>query len=400
MKIAIASSGLGHVFRGIEAWAFDTAEALAETDADVTLFAAGEMSSEKLHAENRIVILPSLRRTDRKAARYSALMPGFAWRWGLKSEYGWEQASFWQKLWPRLAKGRFDILHVQDPMLAFWCRRFRKLGLLKTREILAHGTKEPIDFLKQFDHVQHLTPWHLQEALVEVKKICDQQRFARIEQQWAAIPNFIDVTVFSPEGRSENLRARFGIPAGSFVIGTAATVKRGHKRIDYLIREFAELLRGNHTCPHGDPYLLIAGGSHRDSKELIEMAQQLCGDRAKVILDLPRNEMPDFYRALDVFVLASVFEMMPISVLEAMSSGLPVIVHKWPSIEWMKGEDAGACIDMGKEGALAGFLSGIKKEWIAASSMSARRRAVEVFAKEKVIRDYIAYYEKVVGARV
>ena len=109
----------------------------------------------------RIVVLPCLRRFDDARARLVRLTPGWAWRWGLKSGYGWEQFSFWLRLWPKLKKGRYDILHVQDPMLAWWCRKFRKLGLVGTTEILAHGTEEPAQWLRQFEYVQHLAPWHL-----------------------------------------------------------------------------------------------------------------------------------------------------------------------------------------------------------------------------------------------
>jgi hypothetical protein len=50
-------------------------------------------------------------------------------------------------------------------MVADWCRRFRRLGLVRTKEILAHGTEETAEFLAKFDYVQHLAPWHLSEAL-------------------------------------------------------------------------------------------------------------------------------------------------------------------------------------------------------------------------------------------
>ncbi len=83
----------------------------------------------------------------------------------MKSTYGWEQFTFWMLLWPKLRRGKFDILHVQDPMVANWCRLFRKWGLVKTKEILAHGTEEPVEFLEKFEYVQHLAPWHLSEAL-------------------------------------------------------------------------------------------------------------------------------------------------------------------------------------------------------------------------------------------
>jgi hypothetical protein len=49
-------------------------------------------------------------------------------------------------------------------MLAFWCRRARLAGRLKTQEILAHGTEESAEFLSQFECVQHLTPWHLAQS--------------------------------------------------------------------------------------------------------------------------------------------------------------------------------------------------------------------------------------------
>ena len=41
MKIAIASTGLGHIYRGVEAWADDTAATLYKKGIDVTLFKGG-----------------------------------------------------------------------------------------------------------------------------------------------------------------------------------------------------------------------------------------------------------------------------------------------------------------------------------------------------------------------
>lgn len=242
MRVAIASSGLGHVARGIETWAADTARALAEGEGrgarkegrgtgdegrgvrgegrdnghgeplEVTLFAGAPLEGgvrkrgEVRGARDEVrgardeggdrapaldpaltargyrlpstVVLPCLRRggwTARFLARWS---PGFAWRWGLKNPYGWEQLSFWLRLWPQLARGRFDILHVQDPMLADWCRRFRRLRLVSTREILAHGTEEPIEFLARFDYVQHLAPWHLSESEKEIRRKGFEQKVA------------------------------------------------------------------------------------------------------------------------------------------------------------------------------------------------------------------------------
>jgi len=432
MKVAVASSGLGHVARGIETWALDTARALAEKGMQVTLFAGGEEVSGKREAGSRRpkagdpdecrdgkrgdpgvrpVVLPCFQRGKRAAQRLARMMPGGMWRWGLKSAYGWEQFSFWWHLWPRLRRGQFDILHVQDPMLAYWCRRFRASGLVKTREILAHGTEEPPAFLRQFEYIQHLALWHLQQALAAA---------SGSHPNWVAIPNFVDTNVFHPAGskeEKEGARRELGIPSDAFVVGTAAAVKTRHKRIDYLVREFARVSSVEGRVSRGDgdapAFLVIAGAGTEESEKLQQMAEELAPGRIKFFLDHPREHMPAFYRALDVFVLVSLFEMMPIAVLEALASGLPVIANRHPVLEWMvgasgkreaeSGTDRGAesrggdCIDMAEEGALAGFLAGVSPEWIQQRSDGARRRAENMFSKQAVAGEYIAYYEKIAG---
>ena len=197
MKIAVASSGLGHVARGVETWARDSAVALSRlSDLNVTLF-AGALHPSSLP----VVVLDCLKRDSEQAKRLTRIVPGFMWRWGLKSEYGWEQLSFWWKLWPVLRKEQFDILHVQDPMLAFWCRKFRKLGILKTVEILAHGTEETPDFLNQFDYVQHLAPWHARKVgngVMECGSVGGEESVDAKRDGDFCIPNFVDTEAFHP----------------------------------------------------------------------------------------------------------------------------------------------------------------------------------------------------------
>jgi len=191
MKIAIASSGLGHVSRGIETWACDTAVALEEVRREtldvrraggvrreeeggpfqVTLFCAAPSSHLTSHASRLTIrVIPCYKRGDKLVKLLTRISPRWAWRWGWTSGYEIEQRSFWRRLWPILRDEGYDILHVQDPRLADLCRRYRKAGKLKTKEILAHGTEEPVEFLEKFDYVQHLAPWHLEQTLGKIEE--------------------------------------------------------------------------------------------------------------------------------------------------------------------------------------------------------------------------------------
>lgn len=393
MKIAVASSGLGHVTRGVEVWARDTADALHDRGVDVTLFGAGEVQTRA-----PFVVVPCLRRRTPLNSALVRLAPGFAWRWGLKDGYGLEQFTFWQHLKRHLKKSGFDILHVQDPMVAQWCRRSRSSGRIQTKEILAHGTEEPSSFLKQFDYVQHLVPYHLEQVLSELG-------MQDPPSGWTVSPNFVDIRRFSPvasESDKSAIRRELGVPTDALVIGCAAAVKRTHKRLDYLIDEFSMFLeRTKHSSPStlhpprsSPPHLLIAGAREPETDGLLAEAREKLGDNVTFLLDYPFENMPEFYKTLDVFVLPSLFEMMGIVLAEAMASGVPCIVHDHPVLKYVIG-DGGKCIDMAKEGTLASVLSTLGDETLHGLGRSARQHVESTFSSDVVIDQYIEYYHRI-----
>lgn len=397
MRIAIASSGLGHVARGIETWASDTAAALAMRGADVTLFSAGPVQlSSGVHDRLSLKQVSCFQRNSSAAKRLASIMPPFTWRWALNSDVGWEQFSFWLGLWPQLRKGGYHILHVQDPMLAYWCRFFRRAGLLKTREILGHGTEEPVWFLARFPFVQQLAPWHLEQALTELRGQGQQE----LALHWTAIPNFVDTERFHPQsGRSNSLRRELGIPDEALVVGSVAAIKKTHKRIDYLIKETAAWLQVREEAGQPPAHVIVAGAKHAQSGELFAAAEALMPGRIHLLTDLPRERMPQLYRSLDVFVLCSLFEMMPIAILEALASGLPVVTHQHPVLAWMNGApQGGACLDMARTGVLAKFLCHLTPQWIQQTGTNARVHAEANFAQAPVIKQYLAYYRRVLAA--
>ncbi len=381
-RIVIASSGLGHVARGIEAWADDLAAALATRGEDVTLCKGAGTATRPYER-----VVPCLRREAPWTKRLLRALPRRAsWRVGLGSPYDIEQTTFALRLLPYLRRRRADILHVQDPRVAAIVQRARRCGLVRTRTILAHGTEEPVPFLRGIEYLQHLAPWHLEQV----------RDAGAWRPAWTAIPNFIDTDRFAP-GRSDALRAELGIPADGLVVLTAAAIKRHHKRIDHLIAEFARLRQATPDLP---VWLVVAGGWEAETDALVAEGTRLLGDRVRFLVRFPRPRMPELYRAADVFTLCSLFEMMPIALIEATASGLPCAVNRHPVVEWMTGP-GGVRVDMAAPGALAAALGDLLADQgrRAAMGREARAHCLANFSRDAVVDRILAYYQQVTARR-
>jgi glycosyltransferase involved in cell wall biosynthesis len=380
MKITIASSGLGHVARGVEAWAADLARALVGRGLDVTLCKGGGQAENPYER-----VLPCWQRTSAQTARLLRWLPRrLFWRLGLNSTYGVEQTTFALGLLRQLRREPADILHVQDPRVALVMQRARRLGLISARTILGNGTEEALSFQRRITFLQQVAPWHLEEA----------QAAGVARPTWIAIPYFIDTDLFRP-GPADALRAELNIPQGALVVLTSAAIKRAHKRVDYLLREFAQL-RAQH--PELPAYLVVAGGWEPDTPDLLEMGREWLGDHVRFLVNFPRARMPELYRVADLFVLCSLKEMFGIALLEAAATCLPCLVHDHPVLRWVVGP-GGQALDLHAPGALTAALAEQLADSASRRGLGDRARAycVANFSRDRVVDQVLAYYERVIS---
>jgi glycosyltransferase involved in cell wall biosynthesis len=378
MRIAVASSGLGHISRGIETWAADLGRALRAAGQDATLFQGAGTPSEDWQQ-----VVPCKLRFDAGTQQWVRRFRKLGgWRYGCGSGYEIEQTTFALGLWRRIRRD-YDILHVQDPQVALVLDRLNGAGLSRPKVILAHGTEETPALLRKYSALQHLAPCYLDEW--------EPQR--PHTQYTCAIPNFVDVERFCPGDRAA-ARRRWDLPQDALVVLCVAAIKKHHKRMDYLLREFACFAD---QAPR-DALLVIAGAREEESDEVMALGRDLLGSRVRFLEGVKRQEIPTLYQASDLFALASLHEMMPIAVLEALASGLPVVCNDTPTLRWMVGP-GGDPADLSREGSLASAVARCsEEEQLVNLSRMARKHAVATFSEAPVVGQILGMYRAVLGA--
>jgi glycosyltransferase involved in cell wall biosynthesis len=361
----------------MEAWAESLAEALHEKGVEITLFrGAGPRKSDY------DIVLPCIKRTSRFARLCTVFNHLGGWRIGLGSDIAIESFSYGVQLLWHVRKG-YDIVHVQQGILALFLDRARRLGLLKCPILLGNGQKAPPEFLSRFPHLHFLSPYGMEEVTKCVEK----------KPGWRVIPNFVDTEVFSP-GDKVASRRMIGLPENDLIVLSVGMVDKQVKRMDYFIHEAAALA----SEASQDVHFVIAGARHSDSPEIEQLGKTLLGDKFSILFDLDRERMPHLYRSADVFVLCSPREAMPVALIEAMSCGLPAICHAFPVMEWIVG-NGGACVDMKESGQLQATLETFCADHSLRESAGqlAREQSVGFFAKPRVAASIIKMYEEIIS---
>jgi glycosyltransferase involved in cell wall biosynthesis len=130
------------------------------------------------------------------------------------------------------------------------------------------------------------------------------------------IPNGLELGLYSERKTKIECRKAFGINSNLTVLGSMGRISE-EKGLPDLIRAFA--LLGDKTAQ-----LLIAGaGPQRATLE--KLADRLGVASCTIFLGHLDSNHDDFFGSLDVYVQPSIFEGMPMALLEAMASGCPVI---------------------------------------------------------------------------
>ncbi|MBN1306072.1 MAG: glycosyltransferase family 4 protein [Anaerolineales bacterium] len=220
------------------------------------------------------------------------------------------------RLWTLMKEHRFDVIETfthDSNMLAIplaWLAR------VPVRLPTHHGHIEGSPKWRETLHARMVNS-RLASALVCVS---EGSRRNALEEGVKAdkirvIPNGIGLSTPNPE-KVSRLREEFGLANRKLLLTVGRLVHQ--KAQEVLIEAMPAILAG-----HADLLLVIAGEGHKRQKFEALVTQFDLGEQIK--LPGNRDDITELLALTDIFVLPSRWEGLPMALLEAMGSGLPVV---------------------------------------------------------------------------
>lgn len=234
---------------------------------------------------------------------------------------------------------------------------------------------------------------HAFVAVSDETAVVARERHEVAERKLSVITNGIELGRFQPDPAArERVRREIGIDADAWVIGTVGRIAP-EKNQALMLRAVAPLL--------GPKTRLIVAGDGPLLPPLQELAAQL-GITAHAHLLGVRRDVPAILNALDVFAMSSDTEGLPLGVLEAMATALPVVSTRVGGIPDVIDEGrTGFLSPAGDEVALREALVKIAADPAAARAFGQRARvdAMAKYSAERMGREYLDLYDRVLSAK-
>lgn len=336
---------------------------LMEGEVDATLFKGGGPESDR---EKVLAFLP-------RNGRFVRMLP--IHKLVGRTPIHVECMTFALAMIPQLRGERFDVVHSIDPPLTRMLYKLRRRLGLRFKLLYTHGVTMPPEDYPPADHLQHVSQEPHLEAL---------RAGIRAESMTLVPCGFYPERFEVAKSRAE-LRREHGIPQDTFVILSVAALNRVHKRVHHLIDEVARL--------EGDYLLWLDASMDQGEPDLVDYARLRLGNRCR-ITHVPTAKVGELYHMADVMAHASVFESFGLSIVEAASTGLPVLIHNAPHFQWLLPNPL-AWVDMESPGALAGRLAFLMAHPEARAGVTCREDVLRRFSWELLRKDYRALYEQV-----
>ena len=389
MKIAIWSDTFPPQVNGVASVARDLANALTELGHDVAIFTVlGEDRAEKQTGDKPFTVhkIPSF-------SMPKSIYPGEGLSVALLPGPGTIRA---------LKEFKPDIIHAHTPFLAGWGAVMGKT-ILNVPLVGTHHTFFD-DYLK---HVKLDYPWgrkfswqytvtyyNRADAVTSPSRALGSALIEHgLTSPMHIIPNPADTEFFVPiqsTSRKKDLKKQFGTGEHAIVYMGRVSYE---KSIDQALEAFCIALK---EMP--DATLMIVGDGP-ERKKLEGLAREL-GCEKKIIFTgmLHGEKLRNALWANDAFITASQSENMPISIIEAMACGLPVVSVRARGIpDIVHHNENGLLAPPGEPKLLARAIIEIfSSPESLRKKGNASRKLAEQYSKKNIARSMVTLYEAII----
>jgi len=212
------------------------------------------------------------------------------------------------------------------------------------------------------------------------------------------IYNGVDSIKFSPPEDKTEIRKKLGIKESSCIFGTVGRLEKikGHIfLVEGFNKHLGKLSDHNTSCQ----LIIIGKGGEKDAcQEIIESS----GIQDVVSLPGAMDNVNEWLRCIDVFVLPSLGEGISNTILESMSTGLPVIAtYVGGNPELVNDGETGVLVEpQNAESLASAMLKYAENTSLRAQHGTAARQEVDKkYSMEAMVKQYLHVYQSVLKER-
>lgn len=281
----------------------------------------------------------------------------------------------------RLQADRPDILHTHLYHSNLY-GRLGALGLGLTGVVAAvHNSYSRVKFHRRLWNF--VLGWTADRVLVGSAQVWqDVRRYDGVPaSRLLLLPYGIALAELNPPLSRKEARERLGLSAKNLVIGAVGRLEKqkGHA---HLLAALPELRR---QIPE---LAVLLVGEGRRQEDLRRQVRDL-GLEGTVRFLGTRRDLPEIYRALDLFVQPSLWEGLPLALLKAMGAGLPVVATRVSGSREAVVDGVNGClVEPGDPQALARAILDLHRhpETRRRLGEAARRTVAEKYSLEAMLR--------------
>jgi sugar transferase (PEP-CTERM/EpsH1 system associated) len=209
------------------------------------------------------------------------------------------------------------------------------------------------------------------------------------------IYNGVDGSLFGGDDNDRELiRRELDIGVDDFLLIQVA-------RLDYL-KDHATAVRALARVVQGLPSArLILVGEGPERQKIVADIERAGMQNHVRLLGL-RTDIARLLRAADVFLLTSISEGIPVTLIEAMAAGIPVVSTNVGGIpEVVVDEQTGLLAPSGDDAALAERVLRLRADslWRKSLAEAGRERALSMFSEPQMHSQYVRLYDEMLMAR-